>query len=66
MGASKVLFECLPVLEKAGMWAIKPVPGAREPHLEMGCSDMAVGRLFIGKAPAKAIIILGGGAPFCP
>ena len=50
--------------------AIKPDPGAVEPHKGIVCMDVTAGRFFVAKMPPKAlyqtIIVLRGGAPFCP
>ena len=71
MGTAKVLPECFPVFKIVRMWAaaIKCNPGAEESHTGMGCMNMIVGRLLIGKttptALHQAITVLGGGASFC-
>ena len=72
MDAAKVLLELFPVLKIVMMQvaAIKPYPGAKEPHKGMDCLHITVGRLLVGKmSPAalfQAIIVLGGGTSFHP
>ena len=72
MDAAKVLPKCFPVLEIVRTWAtaIRPNPGVLELHKGMNCMHVTVGRFFVGEMPpttlCQAIIILRGGAPFCP
>ena len=71
MDTAKVFLECFPALAivRTQVAAIKPNPGAMEPCKGMDCMSVTAGRFFVGEIlPAlnQAIIVLGGGASFCP